>query len=92
MAESDKPKANRREGLATFLSYGTLGLEMGLCVAIGLAMGIYLDRVFNTAPILTLVFLIFGLVAGMKALYRAWKRAEREESGNEDQNSGRDAH
>jgi len=91
MAESNKPETSKREAFTSFLSYGSLGLEMGLCVAIGLGMGYYLDRYFNTAPVLTLVFLVFGLVAGMKALYRTWKKAERE-SENKDNDAGRDAH
>jgi ATP synthase protein I len=91
MAESNKPETNKREAFTSFLTYGTLGLEMGLCVAIGLAMGFYLDRFFKTAPILTLVFLVFGLVAGMKRLYELWKKAERE-SEVEDKDAGRDAH
>jgi len=91
MAESNKPETSKREAFTSFLTYGSLGLEMGLCVAIGLGMGYYLDRYFNTAPVLTLVFLVFGLVAGMKALYRTWKKAERE-SENKDNDAGRDAH
>ncbi|HME44243.1 MAG TPA: AtpZ/AtpI family protein [Syntrophorhabdales bacterium] len=83
MAKSNKPESSKREAFTSFLTYGSLGLEMGLCVAIGLGMGYYLDRYFKTAPILTLVFLVFGLVAGMKALYRTWKKAERE-SENKD--------
>jgi len=91
MAESNKPEDSKREAFASFLTYGSLGLEMGLCVAIGLGMGYYLDRFFKTAPILTLVFLVFGLVAGMKRLYQLWKKAERE-SDDEDKDAGRDAH
>lgn len=91
MAESNKPETSKKEAFTSFLTYGSLGLEMGLCFAIGLGMGYYLDRYFKTAPILTLVFLVFGLVAGMKALYRTWKKAERE-SQVEDKDAGRDAH
>jgi ATP synthase protein I len=87
MAESNKPKTDKESVFKSVLSYGTLGLEMGLCVAIGLALGFYLDRVFKTAPILTLVFLGFGLAAGMKRLYEVWKKAEREESEREDKNA-----
>ncbi len=87
MAESNKPKANKETALKAVLTYGTLGLEMGLSVAIGLALGFYLDRVFKTAPILTLIFLGFGLAAGMKRLYEVWKKAEREENEREDKNA-----
>ena len=91
MPESEKPKNSKREAFTSFLTYGSLGLEMGLSVAIGLGMGYYLDRFFNTSPILTLVFLVFGIVAGMKRLYQLWKKAERENE-NEDKDAGRDAH
>jgi ATP synthase protein I len=91
MPESNKPEKSKREAFASFLTYGSLGLEMGLCVVIGLGMGYYLDRYFKTTPVLMLVFLGFGLAAGMKRLYQLWKKAERE-SENEDNDAGRDAH
>ncbi len=91
MAESNEPQSNKRQVFTAFLTYGSLGLEMGLSVAIGLAIGFYLDRYFKTSPILTLVFLVFGVAAGMKRLYQLWKKAERE-SENEDKSEGRDAH
>ena len=72
------PESNKREALTSFFTYGTLGLEMGLSVAIGIGIGFYLDRFFKTAPILTLVFLIFGVAAGMKRLYQVWKKVEKE--------------
>ena len=87
MPESNKPEKNsKRETLAAFFTYGSLGLEMGLSVAIGLAIGYFLDRRFNTSPILTLVFLLFGIVAGMRRLYQLWKKAERE-SDQEDKDA-----
>ena len=91
MAESNKPESSKREALRPFLTYGTLGLEMGLSVAIGLAMGFYLDRYFKTAPVLTLIFLLFGIAAGLKRLYELWTKAE-SESQSDDENAGRDAH
>ncbi len=91
MAGSKNPSPGKREAFASFLTYGALGLEMGLCVAIGLALGLFLDSHFKTSPILTLVFFGFGLVAGMRALYRSWKQAEKE-SENEDKDPGGDAH
>jgi ATP synthase protein I len=74
MASDDK-----RELFDALLTYGTLGIEMGLSLVIGLGIGYYLDRYFGTAPVLLIIFTIFGLVAGMKRLYMLWKRAERED-------------
>jgi len=56
------------------LKFGTLGLEMGAAVVIGLLMGMYLDRRFNSEPWLTLVFLGFGFIAAVRNLLRALKR------------------
>lgn len=60
-------------------SYSTLGLEMGLSVAVGAGIGYYLDRWLKTEPWFLLIFLFFGAVAGFRSLYRALKRLERED-------------
>jgi len=59
-------------------SYSTLGLEMGLSVAVGAILGYYLDKWLHTDPWLLIVFLILGAIAGFRSLYRALKRLERE--------------
>ena len=60
-------------------SYSTLGLEMGLSVAVGAIIGFYLEKWRHTDPWLLIVFLIFGVIAGWRSLYRALKRLERED-------------
>ncbi len=60
-------------------SYSTLGLEMGLSVAVGAIIGYYLDKWLHTEPWLLIVFLIFGAIAGFRSLYRALKRLQRED-------------
>jgi ATP synthase protein I len=64
--------------LRQIASYSTLGLEMGLSVAVGAIIGYYLDKWLHTDPWLLIVFLIFGVTAGFRSLYRALKRLERE--------------
>jgi ATP synthase protein I len=61
-------------------SYSTLGLEMGLSVALGVGIGYYLDKWLNTEPWLLIVFLLLGVIAGFRSLYRALKRLQKEES------------
>ena len=61
--------------------YSTIGLEMGLAVAVGVGIGYYLDKWLGTDPWLLIVFLLFGIVAGFRSLYRALKRLEREDKG-----------
>ncbi len=42
---------DKREVVRSLLSYSSLGIEMGLCVAIGIGMGYYLDKYFETFPV-----------------------------------------
>lgn len=78
------PSNNKKDSFLAFMTYGSLGLEMGLSVAIGIAIGYYLDRYFGTPPVLTVVFLIFGLIAGMKRLYTLWKKMLKEDNERSD--------
>jgi len=71
--------SNSKQTLKSFINYSSLGLEMGLCVAIGIAFGWFLDSRFGTYPYLMVVFMFFGLGAAMKAVFRVWKRAQKEE-------------
>ena len=69
----------KKEMFSALMTYGTLGLEMGISLAVGLAIGYFLDGHFKTSPVFTIVFMMFGLAAGMKRLYSLWKKAERED-------------
>jgi ATP synthase protein I len=70
---------SKKDVVRSLISYSSLGLEMGLSVAIGLGIGYFLDTYFKTYPYLTLVFMFFGIAASMKALYMAWRKAQRED-------------
>lgn len=48
-----------------------VGLEMGMCVLVGWGIGYYLDGRFDTKPTLMIIFLLLGIAAGFKGLYRA---------------------
>jgi ATP synthase protein I len=68
----------------TLLSYSSLGIEMGLCVVIGLAVGHYLDKYFDVYPYLTFIFMFFGIVAAFRAVYSAYKRLKRDDERDND--------
>jgi ATP synthase protein I len=59
--------------------YSAVGAEMGLSVAIGVAIGYYLDRYFHSGPWLTLIFLILGVVAGFRSLFSLMKDLDKDE-------------
>jgi ATP synthase protein I len=75
VAPREKETGRLIKQLAT---YSTLGLEMGLSVAVGAAMGYYADRWLKTGPWLLFIGICFGAAAGFRSLYRAMKRMERE--------------
>lgn len=58
--------------------YGTVGLEVVLSVIVGLVVGRLLDQRLGTGGWLTLLGVVYGVAAGVRALYRAAQRATRE--------------
>ena len=62
--KEDTKKAVKLVGLAS-----TLGLSIVIATFIGLALGLWLDRVFNTSPWLTVILLIVGIIAGFRNFY-----------------------
>jgi ATP synthase protein I len=70
-----------------FARFGTIGIEMGVSVAIGVGVGLWLDGRFHTEPLFLIVFLLFGVVAGFRALYRTARAAQRDA---QDQRNQRD--
>ena len=87
MAE-DRPRLIRTLG---FLS--SIGISMVAATFIGLAMGYYLDKWLGTSPWLTLVFLVFGIIAGFRNIFeltrRELKRQEDESRKEEDEKGDR---
>ena len=71
--KEDTRKALKLVGLAS-----TLGLTIVIATFIGLALGLWLDRVFNTSPWLTVIFLILGIIAGFRNFYRFMTRRAKE--------------
>ena len=71
--KEDTRKALRMVGLAS-----TLGLTIVIATFIGLALGLWLDRVFNTSPWLTVIFLLLGIIAGFRNFYRFMSKRAKE--------------
>ena len=60
--------------LRHFARAGTIGFHMVISTCVGLAMGYGIDRLFNTSPWFTIIFLILGIIAGFRELGRLAKR------------------
>jgi ATP synthase protein I len=55
----------------------SVGLEMGVAVAIGYGIGWWADKKLGTKPWLMLVGVLVGVAAGFKALYESAKTLSR---------------
>ena len=53
---------------------GSIGIELGLSVALGYFAGKWLDGILGTAPWLSFVGLALGLAAGGRSLYKLVKK------------------
>jgi ATP synthase protein I len=56
------------------LIVASVGIEMAAAILIGYFIGSYLDRLLGTEPWLFYIFLIIGVLAGFKGLWRTAKR------------------
>jgi F0F1-type ATP synthase assembly protein I len=56
-----------------------IGWYIAICIALGIGVGFWLDRVADTEPLLTLVGLGFGLLLAFFGVYRMLLPALRQE-------------
>lgn len=55
--------------------FASLGISVALSIVIGLAIGYWLDKKFDTQPVLLLVGLGFGIAAGFSNIIRAGQKS-----------------
>lgn len=57
-----------------------MGIHMVSGVIVGMAFGYYLDKFFGTKPWLLLLFLILGIIAGYRNMFREMQRIQKKEA------------
>ena len=62
-----KKKDSEITGLWTTAS---LGITMVACTAVGLVIGLFLDKHLKTGSVLTIVFFALGIAAGIKQVVK----------------------
>ena len=72
----DNDKGSRFRELGYFAS---LGISVALSIVIGMALGYWLDKKFDTQPVLLLVGLGFGIAAGFSNIIRAGQKSRQME-------------
>jgi ATP synthase protein I len=70
-------KRETRRAIRELAYYSSLGLSVSLSIFIGLAIGVYLDRRWDTSPWCTLIFLVLGILAGFRNIGLAIKKARK---------------
>jgi ATP synthase protein I len=84
----DTPGKSRKTRLRQYYSLSALGIEMGVSLAVGLLIGWYLDRLFDTKPWLTIIFMVFGIIAGFRNIIRLARKDWDKEFSGERENDG----
>ena len=74
---SNSMKKETRKWIRELAFFSSLGFSVSLSIFIGLGIGVYLDRRFDTTPWLTLVFLGFGIAAGFRNIGLAIKKSRK---------------
>lgn len=66
----EKPASGGMQGIGQGEAAWRMVLELCTGMGIGLAIGYGLDALFNTRPILMVVFVLLGFAAGIKVMLR----------------------
>ena len=69
-------KENNRGIYRQLAKISIIGIEMVVSTFVGLAIGLYLDGLYETKPWLTIFFLIVGIIAGFKNIFLEIKKID----------------
>lgn len=69
-------KKDTLRSLKDLAYYSSLGLQVAFSIVIGLFFGRWLDKTFDTAPVLMMVFLGFGIAAAYRNIHLAMKKSK----------------
>jgi len=74
MDNKKKEISERRQAMRVLGQMSQLGLTAVFCVAIGVVLGIWLDRFFDTAPVFIIIFSLLGCAASIKTMMDVAKK------------------
>jgi ATP synthase protein I len=82
--QEEGPSPDKPSKFIKLARLSSVGLELGISVVIGWAFGAWLDRKLGTAPWLMIVFLLIGITAGFRSVYRTAREASRSTKESKD--------
>ncbi len=66
-----------------YMQYSAIGIEMAAAVAVGGLIGYWLDDYFGTEPWMLFFWLLCGIIAGFRSLYRITVKVKKEQEKND---------
>lgn len=70
----NEDRKHNRELLRGLYMVSQIGFTVAACLLVGVLLGRFLDSVFGSAPLLLIVFSLFGAGAGFKSIYELVKK------------------
>jgi ATP synthase protein I len=58
-------------------AYSTVGLMFPASIAVGVAIGYFLDKLLKTSPYLLIIFTLYGIAAGFVNLIKVTRQHEK---------------
>ncbi|MFH2129826.1 MAG: AtpZ/AtpI family protein [bacterium] len=74
----------KKRGMFKYMKYSVIGIEMAMSVVVGAAIGYWLDQWLGTEPWMLVFWLICGVIAGFRSLYKTAKRIMKEMAEDDD--------
>lgn len=71
-----------RKNITKYISIGSVGLHLVSGIIVGVSVGYFLDKFFNTSPWLTIIFFFLGIIAGFWNMYKDVSKYINEEEKN----------
>jgi ATP synthase protein I len=67
---TNDPESSDKRPYRDLYMLTTVGVQLVVSILIGLGIGLWLDGLMGTAPWMMILFIVFGLVAGFRNIYR----------------------
>ena len=78
-SQGSKTKGRGFRSASTWLNVSIVGIQFPVAIALGFFFGRWLDGSLGTTPWLTIVFSLFGIIAGFVNLFRITAQASQSE-------------
>ncbi len=85
------PGRDEERGMLPIWRVSSIGIEMGVAVAVGWGIGWWLDGRFGTAPWFMIGFLLVGVAAGFKGMFAAAREMRQRDQALERQSAAKAA-